>query len=397
MVVSSPVTSFIHPTTLMPDYQRRLDSFRTRLEAVGVSAAFLPESADLEYLTGVPRARHVSDPAWDAEVAVEGCFIGLRGTPVFLFTHSEWSLPAAAAVEPYEVMRMPPTDNPVDWLRRAARTVGANGTVGLGDRVPFSQVQALHEALADTHLVTASEYVLELRLCKEDEEIHDMRAACAIALRALEATLPRFGASFTRGDFLRELEHQLIGAGSERVAYAPDLYAVGPHTSVVWSSDALGSPNAPIRAPASVTVDYGAVWNGYRSDIGRTIYVGEPPSGQEDALRVVRIGQEAAIAALRPGVPAEDVDRAAREILENAGLGDAFWIPSGHGIGLEIHEPPRLRAGIKDPVPERATVTVEIAAWREATTAAFWEDDVVVWADGAEKLSTGFDEPYVIA
>src|SRR5207244_7683328 len=179
----------------------------------------------------------------------------------------------------------------------------------------------------------------------------------------------------------RRLEFELYEAGSERLAYAPDLYAVGPRTSVVWSSDALGDPDAPICAPASVTVDVGAVHRSYRSDIGRTVFVGEPPPGQEEALRTVRLAQTRTIEALCPGVPAEEVDRTARTILEEAGLGDAFWIPSGHGIGLEIHEPPRFRKGVTLRVPERAVVTVEIAAWREGRTAAFWEDDVVVHAD----------------
>ncbi len=362
----------------------------------GIPAVFLPESADLEYLTGVPRARHVTDPAWDAEIDVEGCFIGLDGDPVFLFTHSEWSLPAAAAVAPYEVLRMPAEDDPVEWLRRGARRVGADGVLAIGDRTPFRQVEALRRALPGVRFQAGSALVLELRAAKDEEEIAAIREAGAMALRALEATLGRFGSEFSRGDFLRELEYRLVQEGSERVAYAPDLYAVGPATSVVWSADVLGQPDAPIRAPAAVTVDFGAVHRGYRSDIGRTVFVGGPPPEQAEALRTVRAGQEAALAVLRPGVPAEEVDRAARDVLEEAGLGDAFWIPSGHGIGLEIHEPPRFRAGVREPVPERAVVTVEIAAWREGKTAAFWEDDVVVRATGAERLTSGPDEPYLI-
>src|SRR5207244_1141599 len=178
----------------------------------------------------------------------------------------------------------------------------------------------------------------------------------------------------------RRLEFELYEAGSERLAYAPDLYAVGPRTSVVWSSDALGDPDAPIRAPASVSVDVGAVHRSYRSDIGRTVFIGEPPPGQEEALRTARLAATRAPEALGPG---------ARTTLEEAGLGDAFWIPSGHGIGLEIHEPPRFRKGVTLRVPERAVVIVEIAAWREGMTAAFWEDDVVVHTERVEWLTSG--------
>jgi Xaa-Pro aminopeptidase len=380
----------------MPDYDARLDAFRSAIEEAGLQGALLPEGANVEYLTGVPRARNVTDPAWDVELLVEGCFIGLDAGPLFLLTHSEWSLPAAAAVARWQARRMPADGDPIAWIRDAARTVGVVDALGADDRLTFRQAEAVRAALPEARLVPVSDFVLALRGAKDEEEIDRIREAGAIAMRALAATLPRFGTRFTRGDFLRELEHQLIVHGSERVAYAPDLYAVGPTTSVVWSADVVGDPEAHIAAPASVTVDWGAVHRGYRSDIGRTVFVGEPPPGHVEALQAVRQAQDAAVNALRPGVPAEDVDAAARTLLEDGGYGDAFWIPSGHGIGLEIHEPPRLRRGVGDGVPERAVVTVEIAAWREGTLAAFWEDDVVVRAEGPGRLTSGPDNALVL-
>jgi Xaa-Pro aminopeptidase len=381
----------------MADYERRLTAFRAALEEAGVQGAFLPEGANVEYLTGVPRSRNVTDPAWDVELLVEGCFIGLDEGPLFLFTHSEWSLPAAAAVARWEARRMPAESDPVAWLRDAARAVGVVDSLGVDDRLNFRQAEAIRAAVPDARFLAVSDKVLALRGAKDEEEVDRIREAGAIAMRALAATLPRFGTRFARGDFLRELEHQLVVHGSERIAYGPDLYAVGPATSIVWSADVVADPEAEIGAPASVNLDWGAVHRGYRSDIGRTIFVGEPPAGQEEALRTVREAQDTAVGALKPGVPAEGVDVAARDLLEARGYGDAFWIPSGHGIGLEIHEPPRLRQGIDEPVPEQAVVTVEIATWREGMLAAFWEDDVVVRADGAERLTSGPDEAFVLA
>jgi Xaa-Pro aminopeptidase len=381
----------------VPDHDARLDAFRERLAGAGLSAAFLPESADVEYLTGVPRARNVADPAWDAEVLVEGCFIGLEAGPLFLLTHSEWSLPAELALRRFEVRHMPAEEDPRDWLRDAARSVDAGDRIGVGDHTPFRQAELLREALPGTALVPASEHVLALRGQKDDEEIALIRAAGTLALEALDATLPRFGTRFRRSDFLRELEHQMSVRGSERVAYAPDIFAVGPEVRIGWSADVVADGDAEVVAPAAVSVDWGAVLDGYRSDLGRTFYVGEPPPGQREALDVVRTAQDAAVAAVRPGVPAEQVDRTARDILESAGLGDAFWIPAGHGIGLEIHEPPRLRAGVRDPLPERAVVTVEIAAWRDGELSAFWEDEVLALPGGGERLTSGPDEPFVVA
>jgi Xaa-Pro aminopeptidase len=381
----------------MPDHAARLAAFRARLLAADLSGAFLPESADVEYLTGVPRARNVNDPAWDRELDVEGCFIGLDAGPLFLFTHSEWSLPAAAAAARWDARHMPADGEPARWLADAARACGVGARLGVGDRTTLRQLGALRRALPDAAFVPCSEHVLALRAAKDAWEVDRIRAAGALAVAALERTLPRFGTSFRRSDFLIELEHQLMVGGSQRAAYAPDIYAAGPATRVVWSADALGEPDAPVRAPAAVSVDWGAVVDGYRSDVGRTIYVGEPPPGAVDALAAVRAGQEAAIAALAPGAGAAAVDAAARRVLVDAGLGDAFWIPAGHGIGLEIHEPPRLRDGSPEVLVEGAVVTVEIAAWRDGEVSAFWEDDVFVGAGRAERLTAGPDDAYVIA
>ena len=146
-----------------------------------------------------------------------------------------------------------------------------------------------------------------------------------------------------------------------------------------------------------MSVDLIAVRGGYRADVGRTVYVGEPPPGAEAALAACRQAVDAGLAALRPGVPAGEVDAAARAVMDRAGLADAFVIPAGHGIGLELHEPPRLGPGVGAAVPDGCVVTVEVAAWRDASLSAFWEEDAVVGPDGAELLTRGPAQAPVVA
>jgi Xaa-Pro aminopeptidase len=380
----------------MPDFARRLDTFRQGLDRAGAGGAFLAQSADVEYLTGVPRARNVTDADWDPEVLVEGCFIGLERGPLFIFTHSEWSIPAAGAAARYEKRHMPPDEDAGGWLREAARAVGANGVLAISDHLPFRQLEALRAALGDISFVPASPIVMPLRASKDADEVAAIRTAGEISLRALDATLDRFSTRFSRSDFLLELEMQLRRRGSERIAYAPDIHASGPTTTVRWSEDVLGDAEAVVEAPAAVTVDWGGVIGGYRADIGRTFYVGEPPPGQRVALDAVRHAQELAIESLHPGASAAAVDGAARAVMEAAGYGDAFWIPSGHGLGLDVHEPPRLRAGSLERIADRAVLTVEIAAWRDGELSAFWEDNVLVTEAGGERLTAGPEEPRVL-
>jgi Xaa-Pro aminopeptidase len=380
----------------MPDFARRLDVFRAGLDRAGVGGAFLAQSADVEYLTGVPRARNVTDPDWDAEVLVEGCFIGLERGPLFLFTHSEWSIPAAATAARYETRHMPPDEDAAGWLRDAAGAVGAGTVLAVSDHLPFRQLEALRSALGETEFVPVSPIVMPQRACKDADEVAAIRAAGEISLLALDATLDGFSTRFSRRDFLLELELQLRRRGSERIAYAPDIHASGPTTTVRWSEDVVGDAEAIVEAPAAVTVDWGGVIAGYRADVGRTFYVGEPPPGQRIALDAVRHAQELAIEQLHTGASAASADGAARAVMEAAGYGDAFWIPTGHGLGLDVHEPPRLRAGSLERIADHAVVTVEIAAWRDGELSAFWEDDVLVTEAGAERLTAGPDEPRVL-
>jgi Xaa-Pro aminopeptidase len=146
-----------------------------------------------------------------------------------------------------------------------------------------------------------------------------------------------------------------------------------------------------------VSVDHIPDKGGYPAEVGRTVFVGAPPPGAAEALAACRRAVDAGVAALRPGVAARDVDAAARQVMDAAGLGDAFVIPAGHGIGLELHEPPRLGPESTAAVPEGCVVTVEVSAWRAGTLSAFWEEDAVVTPGGARLLTRGPDAPLVVA
>ena len=377
-------------------HDARLARVRERMADAGISALFLAESADLEYLTGMPRAHHELDRVWDPYEMVQGCFVGVENGPLFLFSETQWAGEAAATAAAYETRQMPLDGDPVEWLRDAGGAIGVDQRLAVSSWTPFRQIELLRQALPSATFVEATDLILPLRLSKDESEIACMRESAAIAKRAIEATLGHFGTSFRRGDFLAELREQALRAGADGIGYGPDLYAAGPTTAIDWFSDCVGMADAPINAPAAVSIDFGVIYRGYRSDIGRTFFVGQPPEASLAALNVVREAQAAAIATLRPGLPAEEVDATSRGIMEAAGLGDAFSIPSGHGIGLEVHEPPRFRLGDLQLLTENAVVCVEIAAWRLGTLSAFWEDEVVVRSSGPERLTDGPSEAYVI-
>jgi Xaa-Pro aminopeptidase len=393
MVTAQPPQA---PEAVTPPHADRLKRLIAALHSHEVGVMFLPPSADLEYLTGVPRLKHESDPSWDRSVLAQGCLIGQVSDPIFLLGHGEWALEVRSLLAAHDVRLVSAGSDPIQELRKAGKDAGLTTRLAIGDWTSFRQVEALREAFPDSEFVPASPLTLPLRLQKDEVEIARIREAGELAVGALEATLPHFGTSFSRHDFIEELAHRLLQGGSDGLAYRPDIYVAGPTTGIEWAADCRGEAAAEVHAPASMTVDLGAIIGGYRSDIGRTVFVGDPPTGAEAALLTVKRAQQAAVTALSPGARPEAIDQIAHEVVDADGLGDAFTIPCGHGIGLEIHEPPRLVSGVTEPLPSGAVVTVEVGAWRPGSLAVFCEDEVVVRPGAAERLTNAAATTYVI-
>jgi Xaa-Pro aminopeptidase len=145
--------------------------------------------------------------------------------------------------------------------------------------------------------------------------------------------------------------------------------------------------NRPFAPGLPVVVDLGCVVDGYCSDITRCLAVGPLAVRWEEIRETVSTARAAAIAAIRPGVRAGDVDSVAREVLAVAGLADAFVHSLGHGVGLEVHEAPRIAAGSADVLAEGMVVTVEPGVYLAGEGGLRLEDMVLVTADGAERLN----------
>jgi D-alanyl-D-alanine dipeptidase len=144
-------------------------------------------------------------------------------------------------------------------------------------------------------------------------------------------------------------------------------------------------------------MDFGGVRDDYCSDITRTVFVGEPSEEERSVYGLVRAAQQAAFDAVRPGVPAHDVDRAARAVISDAGYGDRFVHRTGHGIGLEVHEPPYIVEGNETPLQAGMTFSDEPGIYLPGRFGVRIEDQLVVTADGAERLNEASRDLTVVA
>jgi Xaa-Pro aminopeptidase len=187
--------------------------------------------------------------------------------------------------------------------------------------------------------------------------------------------------------------------GRSEASIASDLAALlveHGHASAAFTIVASG-PNAAsphhepgerrIRAKDAVVLDFGGSFDGYQSDTTRTLVVGEPPLGFERVYQLVQEAHQAACEAVGPGVPAQEVDRAARRVIADGGYGEAFIHRTGHGIGLEVHEVPSIVEGNKQLLETGMTFSVEPGIYLEGRFGVRIEDIVAVTDDGVEHLN----------
>jgi Xaa-Pro aminopeptidase len=224
--------------------------------------------------------------------------------------------------------------------------------------------------------------VEQLRSAKEPAEVEAIRAAGKVATRALSSLLPQVAPGLTELELCGLLECELRRAGSE----------AHPFPAIVASGDRTALPHARpshkrLERGDLLLLDFGATVDGYVSDITRTVVLGEPRPDQVEQHALVANAQRAALVGLRSGMTGKEGDALARTVIEAAGRGPEFGHSLGHGIGLEIHEDPRLSRLSDHPLPEGAVVTVEPGVYSPGVGGVRIEDDVYLTARGAELLT----------
>jgi Xaa-Pro aminopeptidase len=221
-----------------------------------------------------------------------------------------------------------------------------------------------------------------LRERKDEDEVARIREAVAAAERALELTMNTVGAGMSELAIAGVLESALRQAGSDGFPF-PSIVASGPNAALPHAR-----PTPRLLAKGDfLLLDFGARVGGYCSDITRTFIVGRASSEQREVYEVVRLANERATRAVRPGMTGRDADGVARGYIEDRGFGDLFGHSLGHGIGLEVHEAPRLAKTAEGTLVEGAVVTVEPGIYRPGWGGVRIEDDVHLCADGTQVLT----------
>jgi Xaa-Pro aminopeptidase len=268
-----------------------------------------------------------------------------------------------------------------------AAVLERNGKVGAGpiaveaDQITVSAQRSYRKHLG-RRLQAVEPVVAPLRITKDDWELSRIRKAIRVAQTAMERLLPTVRAGETERELAARLDYEMARLGSTAVAF-DSIVAVGAHGA---EPHAIPGP-AKVRANTPFLTDWGATVDGYRSDLTRCWAPGKIRPVFAEAYRWVLEAQTAAIARVRPGETLGAVDAAARAVMGRSGL-PVYGHGTGHGIGLDIHEAPALKADDKTPLRQGMVVTIEPGVYLEGRFGIRIEDDVLVGSGGPVLLSS---------
>ncbi len=369
--------------------------------ACEVEETAVPQAARVARLSGALRERGVDRLLVTTPLNVRYLtgFTGSNGLAVidaakektqWFFTDFRYETQAAAQVPALFQQKIATGDLLVAAIDRLD-TGATTGTLGFDDTgLTVKQHARLVELLAaeerglqDLTLVACGGLVEGLREIKDAGELERIRAAAALADQALRGVLDSGVVGRSERDVAIELEFNMRRLGAQAPSF-PSIVAAGEHSALPHAEPR----DVPISAGVLLTIDWGAELDGYCSDCTRTFATGEISDSEREVYELVRHAQELAQAAVRPGPSGRDVDAVAREIIERAGHGEHFGHGLGHGVGMEVHEAPRLSRTGGDPALRAGqVVTIEPGVYLPGRFGVRIEDLVVVTAEGGESLS----------
>jgi len=243
----------------------------------------------------------------------------------------------------------------------------------------LERMEQLFEGAAFQRL---DEQLNKMRNIKSEEELKKMRKAAALADYAVEVGCKEIAEGKTELEILMAIEFEMKKKGAEKMAF-DTMVLSGPKTA-----SPHGTPGErKIQKGDFILFDLGVVYDGYCSDITRTVAFGEPSEKQREIYETVKKAEQTAIDLIRPGVKARDLDKAARDVITEAGYGEYFTHRLGHGLGISVHEFPSVTGTNEMELEEGMVFTVEPGIYHPEITGVRIEDDVVVTSDGVEVLT----------
>jgi Xaa-Pro aminopeptidase len=360
------------------DHKGRLQKLQTVLEGDSLDALLVTHLSNIRYLCGF--------------TGTSGVLAVFETSSVFL-TDGRYSEQARAEVQGARVViaRKPPLAAAAEWLIENRSKLGRKKPRRLGIESEHLTVagrtQLASFLRSDFRLRETQGLVERARMVKDAEEIARLRAAAVLGARLFDRALEVIRRGVKENEVAAEMEYAARRAGAEAMSF-PTIIAAGKRSALPHGR----ASGAAIPSRGFVVCDFGVILSGYCSDRTRTVHVGRPTREARQMYEAVREAQAVAIETVKAGVSVGEIDQAARNVLRKNGLARHFTHSTGHGVGLEIHEPPRIAAGQTEILRPGMVITVEPGVYIAGSGGVRIEDMVVVTEQGCEVLAPASKE-----
>jgi Xaa-Pro aminopeptidase len=354
------------------NYPSRLKSLENRLARARLDALLVTHLANIRYLCGFTGSSAV---------------LAFAGGSWALFSDGRYTEQARLEVRgaAVRVSSLPALTHAARWTAGELKAARGGGRIGVESEhlavAMQGRLRAEFKAPSKHRLVPTSGIVEQLRILKDPEEVRSIRKAIQLACGIFPEVVKRVDSEITENALAGELEYLARLAGAEKMSFET-IVAAGQHSALPHAR-----PTRDKLGRGFVILDYGVILGGYCSDMTRTVYAGRADQRAREIYAAVLEAQLAGISAVGPSAQAQDVDRAARRVLRKHKLDKYFTHSLGHGVGIEIHEAPRLAKGQEQKLEAGMVVTIEPGVYIPGSGGVRIEDMVLVTTTGHEVLT----------
>ncbi|MFD0711037.1 M24 family metallopeptidase [Paenibacillus sp. GCM10027626] len=349
---------------------RRVTAIRAQLNELKLDGLLIASAVNRRYVSGFTGSAGI---------------VLLTPTDEWLVTDFRYNVQAAEQAAGFQVVQQ--QARAIDTVAELVKKAGLKRIGFEQSLVTFSEHALWASVLKDVELAPTSGIVEKRRMYKDEDELEIMRAAARLADEAYEHVLGFIKPGVREGDVALELEMYMRSRGATATSFE----------TIVASGERSALPHGvaserQIGVNEFVTMDFGALFGGYCSDLTRTVVVGRAQERHREIYSIVLEAQQAALDGIKPGMTGREADAIARDIIARYGFGEQFGHSTGHGLGMEVHEMPRLSKLADDVLEPGMTVTVEPGIYIPGFGGVRIEDDIVITATGNTRLTTSAKE-----
>lgn len=351
----------------------KIKEMATKLKTAGLDVMVVGPSSDLEYLTGLhfhPDERFI------------GLFVFENGSFFLVVPELSYEEAREKLGEESQIYKWSDSEGFLTAINRAKNDYGIkNMTIGVNDGIRAVDMLDMRQCL-DVNFANGAGVLEKMRLIKNQEERDFLRKAAAIADEVMGKVISYIRPGLIERDINKKIEELFMECGGQGLAFG-SIIASGPNSSRPhYSND-----DRKIEEKDIIIIDMGCRYNGFCSDISRTVFVGEPTEEQRKVFEIVAKANSEAEELVKPGVTAGEVDLAARSVIRDAGYGHCFLNRTGHGIGMAVHEGPYIKEGNAHVLEPGMAFSVEPGIYIAGRFGMRVEDIVLVTENGKEVLN----------